>query len=115
MTLGGHVLTSAAQTFTDATGSLTASYSFDATTGTGTINYSYTLNTNTSGDGTSVSFAVGVTDSDGDAAPPGTLVINIIDDAPTAVADTDAVPLGSHAPIDGNVITGAGSDGNATG
>ncbi|RUW13677.1 type I secretion C-terminal target domain-containing protein [Mesorhizobium sp. M1A.F.Ca.IN.022.05.2.1] len=115
VTLGGHVLTSAAQTFTDATGSLTASYSFDATTGTGTINYSYTLNTNTSGDGTSVSFAVGVTDSDGDAAPPGTLVINIIDDAPTAVADTDAVPSGSHAPIDGNVITGAGSDGNATG
>ncbi|TIR89339.1 Ig-like domain-containing protein, partial [Mesorhizobium sp.] len=115
VTLGGHVLTSAAQTFTDATGSLTASYSFDATTGTGTINYSYTLNTNTSGDGTSVSFAVGVTDSDGDAAPPGTLVINIIDDAPTAVADTDAVPSGSHAPIDGNVITGAGSDGNTTG
>ncbi|MDF3179576.1 Ig-like domain-containing protein, partial [Mesorhizobium sp. P17.1] len=115
VTLGGHVLTSAAQTFTDATGSLTASYSFDAATGTGTINYSYTLNTNTSGDGTSVSFAVGVTDSDGDAAPPGTLVINIIDDAPTAVADTDAVPSGSHASIDGNVITGAGSDGNATG
>ncbi|RWK87068.1 MAG: type I secretion C-terminal target domain-containing protein [Mesorhizobium sp.] len=115
VTLGSHVLTSAAQTFTDATGSLTASYSFDAATGTGTINYSYTLNTNTSGDGTSVSFAVGVTDSDGDAAPPGTLVINIIDDAPTAVADTDAVPSGSHASIDGNVITGAGSDGNATG
>ncbi|PBB90200.1 hypothetical protein CK215_22710, partial [Mesorhizobium sp. WSM3864] len=115
VTLGGHVLTSAAQTFTDATGSLTASYSFDAATGTGTINYSYTLNTNTSGDGTSVSFAVGVTDSDGDAAPPGTLVINIIDDAPTAVADTDAVPSGSHAPIDGNVITGTGSDGNPAG
>ncbi|PBB82008.1 hypothetical protein CK218_03715 [Mesorhizobium sp. WSM3879] len=115
VTLGGHVLTSAAQTFTDATGSLTASYSFDAATGTGTINYSYTLNTNTSGDGTSVSFAVGVTDSDGDAAPPGTLVINIIDDVPTAVADTDAVPSGSHASIDGNVITGAGSDGNPAG
>ncbi|RUV26408.1 type I secretion C-terminal target domain-containing protein [Mesorhizobium sp. M1A.F.Ca.IN.022.04.1.1] len=110
VTLGGHVLTSAAQTFTDATGSLTASYSFDAATGTGTINYSYTLNTNTSGDGTSVSFAVGVTDSDGDAAPPGTLVINIIDDAPTAVADTDAVPAGSFASIGGNVMAGVGGD-----
>ncbi|RWB79173.1 MAG: type I secretion C-terminal target domain-containing protein [Mesorhizobium sp.] len=115
VTLGGHVLTTAPQTFTDATGSLTASYSFNAATGTGTISYSYTLLDNTSGDNTSVSFGVGVTDSDGDAAPPGTLVINIIDDAPTAVADTDVVPSGSHAEIDGNVITGAGSDGNAAG
>ncbi|PBB98796.1 Ig-like domain-containing protein, partial [Mesorhizobium sp. WSM3862] len=115
VSLGGHVLTGAPQTFTDATGSLTASYSFDAGTGTGTISYSYTLLDNTSGDDTSVSFGVGVVDSDGDAAPPGTLTINIIDDVPTAVADTDVVPSGSHTEIDGNVITGAGSDGNPAG
>ncbi|MBZ9763008.1 VCBS domain-containing protein, partial [Mesorhizobium sp. CA8] len=115
VTLGGHVLTTAPQTFTDATGSLTASYSLNAATGTGTINYTYTLLDNTSGDNTSVSFGVGVTDADGDVAPTGTLVINIVDDAPTAVADTDVVPPGSHAKIDGNVITGAGSDGNAGG
>ena len=37
--LGGHVLTNSPQTFTDATGSLTASYIFDAATNTGSISY----------------------------------------------------------------------------
>ena len=84
VSLGGHSLTNAAQTFTDATGSLTASYSYDAVSGVGTISYSYTLLTNTSGDNTNVSFPVVVTDADGDNAPavqPGDRVI--VDDVPT--------------------------------
>ncbi|SDA92272.1 membrane fusion protein, adhesin transport system, partial [Mesorhizobium qingshengii] len=69
VSLGGHVLTGVAQTFTDATGSLTASYVYNAATGAGTISYSYTLLDNTSGDNTNASFAVVVTDADGDSAP----------------------------------------------
>ncbi|MES0020715.1 hypothetical protein, partial [Mesorhizobium sp. M0036] len=88
VSLGGHVLTGAAQTFTDATGSLTASYVYNPATGAGTISYSYTLVDNTTGDNTTASFAVVVTDTDGDSAPAGNLVINIIDDVPTAHADT---------------------------
>ncbi|QPC91687.1 S-layer family protein [Mesorhizobium sp. INR15] len=115
VSLGGHVLTSAPQTFSDATGSLTASYVFDPATGVGTISYSYTLLDNTSGDHTSVSLVVGVTDADGDPAPAGNLIINIADDTPTAVADTDAVAAGAFGPVAGNVIDGSGSDGNPAG
>ncbi|MBU1788964.1 MAG: type I secretion C-terminal target domain-containing protein, partial [Alphaproteobacteria bacterium] len=43
---------------------------------------------NTLADPDSASFAVVVTDADGDSAPAGNLVITIIDDLPTAVADT---------------------------
>ena len=38
-----------------------------------------------------------VTDADGDSAPAGNLVINIVDDVPTAVADTDSVAAGTFA------------------
>ncbi|TGT46631.1 hypothetical protein EN810_34035, partial [Mesorhizobium sp. M8A.F.Ca.ET.167.01.1.1] len=51
-------------------------------------------------------------DSDGDPAST-TLSIAIVDDVPTAVADTDSVTEGGTA--SGNVITGVGSDGNAAG
>ncbi|MER9087384.1 Ig-like domain-containing protein, partial [Mesorhizobium sp. M0847] len=95
VSLGGHVLTGAAQTFTDATGSLTASYVYNPATGAGTISYSYTLVDNTTGDNTTASFAVVVTDTDGDSAPAGNLVINIIDDVPTAHADTGNVNEGA--------------------
>ncbi|MGX5845364.1 Ig-like domain-containing protein, partial [Mesorhizobium sp. ArgA1] len=77
--------------------------------------YSYTLIDNTLTDPSSTSFAVVVTDADGDPAPAGNLVINIVDDVPTAVADTDAVAAGSFGPVGGNVIDGSGSDGNAAG
>ncbi|MFD1977975.1 DUF5801 repeats-in-toxin domain-containing protein [Mesorhizobium kowhaii] len=115
VSLDGHALSAVDQTFTDGTGSLTASYVFDAATGIGTIHYTYTLLDNTAGNATNVSFPVAVMDANGDPAPAGNLVVNIIDDAPTAVADTDAVAAGSHAPVGGNVISGAGSDGNAAG
>ncbi|TPK85383.1 hypothetical protein FJ548_16225, partial [Mesorhizobium sp. B2-4-17] len=115
VTLGGHALTTVPQTFTDATGSLTASYAFDAATGIGTINYSYTLANNTSGDNTSVTFVVGVTDADGDAAPPGNLTITIVDDAPVAHADALTIAAADFAGHGGNVITGAGEDSPAAG
>ncbi|SFQ02309.1 VCBS repeat-containing protein, partial [Mesorhizobium sp. NFR06] len=87
---------------------------------TGQVSYTYTLlhSEPHPGAGTDSIFdnmTVTVTDSDGDVSLPGTLSVQIVDDVPTANADTDAVPSGSHAPIDGNVITGAGSDGNAGG
>ncbi|MEP9395947.1 type I secretion C-terminal target domain-containing protein, partial [Mesorhizobium sp. KR2-14] len=105
VSLGGHVLTGTAQTFADTTGELTAWYEYNAATGVGTIHYSYTLLSNTSGDDTSVSFAVVVKDADGDPAPAGNLVISIVDDEPTAYADTDNVEAGSFAPITGDVLS----------
>jgi VCBS repeat-containing protein len=107
--LGGHALTGAPQTFTDATGSLTASYTYNAGTGTGSISYSYTLLDNTSGDNTTASFAVVVTDADGGSAPTGNLVINIVDDVPTAHADTDSVAANKFTAETGNVITAVGT------
>ncbi|MBA3511969.1 DUF5801 repeats-in-toxin domain-containing protein [Sphingomonas sp.] len=73
---------------------------------TGTITYSYTLTDNTSGDNTEDSFAVSVTDADGDVAS-GNLVIDIIDDVPTARPDTDTIAAGQYGPATGNVITDA--------
>ena len=78
ISLGGHVLTGAPQTFADGTtGTLTASFTYNAATGAGVISYSYTLIDNTLVDpSSSSSFAVVVTDADGDSAPAGNLVIN---------------------------------------
>ncbi|WP_292318424.1 hypothetical protein, partial [Mesorhizobium sp.] len=47
VSLGGHVLSGVPQTFTDATGSLTASYTYNPATGIGSISYTYTLLDNT--------------------------------------------------------------------
>ncbi|TIP01830.1 MAG: type I secretion C-terminal target domain-containing protein, partial [Mesorhizobium sp.] len=114
VSLGGHVLSGVPQTFTDATGSLTASYTYNPATGIGSISYSYTLLDNTSGDNTNASFAVVVTDADGDSAPAGNLVINIVDDVPTAHADTNSAQSGQT--VIGNVETNdtAGADGIAS-
>jgi hypothetical protein len=105
--LGGHELSATAQTFTDATGSLTASYTFNAATGKGAINYTYTLLDNTDVRTIpSVSFAVAVTDRDGDSNPPANLTISIVDDTPVARSDTDAVATAQMTPETGNVLTG---------
>ena len=105
--LGGHELSGTAQTFTDAMGSLTASYAFNTATGKGTITYSYTLLDNTLGI-PNASFAVVVTDKDGDSNPPVSLVISIVDDAPVARADTDTI-AGQTMAATGNVLTGVGT------
>ncbi|MDQ3144848.1 MAG: DUF5801 domain-containing protein, partial [Pseudomonadota bacterium] len=70
------------------------------------IGYSYTLNDNTSGNGSEDVFSVVVTDDDGDSAA-ATLTIDIVDDAPTARADTDSIAAGQFGPATGNVITDA--------
>ncbi|MES0180933.1 VCBS domain-containing protein, partial [Mesorhizobium sp. M0025] len=99
VSLGGHVLTGIPTAFADGTtGTLTASYVYNPATGLGTISYSYTLIDNTLTDPSSTSFAVVVTDADGDPAPAGNLVINIVDDVPTAVADTNGI-------IEGGLLT----------
>jgi T1SS-143 domain-containing protein len=56
----------------------------------GAIGYTYTLGENTSGDHTSDHFAIEVVDSDGDSATQN-LTIAIVDDVPTAHADTNSV------------------------
>ncbi len=78
------------------------------------ILYSYTLNDNTSGDNTHDDFSVTVTDDDGDQAT-ATLVVNIIDDVPTARPDTDSIPAGQFGPATGNVITDASAGDNGDG
>jgi VCBS repeat-containing protein len=82
------------------------------------IGYSYTLNTNTSGDTTHDDFVVKVTDSD-NATASATLVVNIVDDVPTAHADTNSVTEGALLTV--NVASGVlvndlpGADGFAAG
>ncbi|NIC39649.1 hypothetical protein, partial [Aquabacterium sp. A08] len=64
---------------------------------------------------TNVSFAVVVTDADGDSAPAGNLVINIVDDEPVARHDTDSVAANQFTAETGNVITGVGTTSGAAG
>lgn len=98
VTIGGVAVTTVGQIFNGLHGALTIT-----SIANGSIGYSYTLADNTIGDASSDTFAIVVTDADGDAAP-GNLVINIVDDVPTAVADTGA--LGEDAvSVSGNVLT----------
>src|SRR5262249_28899642 len=95
-------------TFTDATGALTAFFIYDPATGRGEIHYSYTLLDNTLGR-PSVSFTVAVTDTDGERTGGGDLTIAITDDAPTALSDIDILVAGQTLPETGNVLTGVGT------
>jgi VCBS repeat-containing protein len=52
---------------------------------------------------------VAATDADGDRTAGGNLVFDIVDDAPTAVADADSVAAGQTTAETGNVLTGAGT------
>ena len=119
VSIGGVVVTpgSLPQTIaSDATGTLVVTgYSYDPATGQGSVTYVYTLIDNTlAGDGSTVSFALVITDADGDAATD-VLEIDIVDDAPTARADSDSVTEDGPALANGNVLTGAGgNDENAT-
>jgi VCBS repeat-containing protein len=109
VTLDGQAVTSVGQIFAGSFGILTVT-----SIANGAIGYSYTLTTNTAGDTTFDDFAVVVTDQDGDATA-GTLVIDIIDDMPTARADIDSVTEDGPTVADGNVITGANvADVNST-
>src|SRR4029079_15453558 len=80
----------------------------------GTVGYSYTATDNTT-DGVNdfEDFTIIVTDNDGDAAT-GTLHINIEDDEPIALDDTDSVTEASPVAT-GNVRTGVGTTSGAAG
>lgn len=109
VTIDGVAITAVGQTFTGSFGTLTIT-----SIAAGAIGYEYVLTTNTAGDATFDDFAVVVTDQDGDNTP-GTLVIDIADDVPTARPDVDSVKEDGPNVADGNVITGANvADANAT-
>ncbi|WP_189618562.1 retention module-containing protein, partial [Shewanella fodinae] len=84
----------------------------------GQVSYSYTLNSpvdndseaGADGNGYNESLAVIVTDVDG-SNETGSLDINIVDDVPTAVADTDSIAAAGNS-ASGNVITGVGTTNN---
>ena len=83
----------------DETGTLViTAVTYDPVTGDGTITYEYTLGDNTVGDqdvdggNTTVPFDVVVTDLDGDVADD-TLVITVVDDAPTIEANGEEPAL----------------------
>ncbi|RRI03071.1 type I secretion C-terminal target domain-containing protein [Mesorhizobium tamadayense] len=92
---------------------------------TGAIEYNYTVTESvthpeqTNGfdpnDTVPDNFSVTVTDSDGDTAS-ATFAVAIIDDVPTAVADTDSIAAGQFGPATGNVLVGGtdGADANTT-
>jgi VCBS repeat-containing protein len=76
----------------------------------GTLNYTYALNGNLDQMGTDHStdtIPLTVTDVD-DISARGNLVIDIVDDTPTANADTASVTE-DGAPVTGNVVTGTGT------
>ncbi|MBA4764271.1 MAG: tandem-95 repeat protein [Erythrobacter sp.] len=106
VTIGGQTVTAVGQTINGSFGTLTITSIAE-----GSIGYTYELTTNTDGDDTFDSFEVIVTDQDGDVAS-GDLDIAIIDDVPTAVADTDSVTEDGPLTADGNVITDAEANGD---
>ena len=114
----GSMVVSASDTphiFTDATGRLMASFSYDPATGQGTISYSCTRCDNVLTNPSSVYFTVAVTDQDGDRSMGGDLVIDIVDDAPVAHADTDSLAVGQLTAETGNAISAAGTTSGAAG
>jgi len=119
VSIGGVVVTpgSLPQTIAaDATGTLVVTgYGYDPATGQGSVTYVYTLIDNRlDGDGTTVSFDLVITDANGDAAT-ASLAVDIVDDMPTARADSDSVTEDGTAVADGNVLTGSGgTDANGT-
>ena len=111
LTINGVALTGVGQSFTSPRGTLTIT-SFDPVGGT--ANFTYTLTDNLVGGTVADSFTVVLRDPDGDVAT-STLTINVADDAPTALNDTDAVPAGTFSAQTGNVITGVGTTSGAAG
>jgi len=109
VTLNGVAVTQVGQTVTTPLGTLTIT-----SIGDGAIGYSYTLTDNSTAANPTDIFAVVVTDADGDVASAN-LTITIVDDVPTARADTDTVAAGAYGPETGNVLTGTGTTSGAAG
>jgi len=110
VTINGTAVTSVGQTIATPLGTLTIT-----SIAPGAIGYSYTLadNTDANANPTDV-FTVVVTDADGDTASAN-LTISVIDDVPTARADTDAVAPATYTAETGNVISGAGTTSGSAG
>ncbi len=108
-------LSTTAKTITTQYGTLVLDGYSQAADGTITVNYTYTLTTAPSVDSTDTmdSFLIQAKDRDGDVGAgtdaSRTLNIQIVDDAPTAVADVNDVTEDAGTPITGNVISGTGS------
>ncbi|HUQ14157.1 MAG TPA: tandem-95 repeat protein, partial [Novosphingobium sp.] len=111
ITINGTLFTGVGQTFVSPRGTLTIT-SFNPATGT--LGFSYTLTDNLVGASLADQFTVTVTDPDGDVAT-ATLTVSASDDAPTARADTDAVPASTFTAQTGNVVTGVGTTSGAAG
>ncbi|QZD94417.1 DUF5801 repeats-in-toxin domain-containing protein [Qipengyuania gelatinilytica] len=109
--INGVEITAIGQTFTSDDGTLTIT-SIDLENGE--IGFSYTLEDNLVGRTEDGFFTMTVVDVDGDSAD-ASLLIQVIDDAPIANDDIDSVDAGTYGPIDGNVMTGAGTDTGAAG
>ena len=95
VTIDNVAVTTVGQTFDGTFGTLTVT-----SITTTAIGYSYTLTTNTSGDTTHDDFVVKVTDND-NATASTTLVVNIVDDVPTAHTDTALTLLETAGPTTG--------------
>src|SRR5690606_18147681 len=98
-----------------ATGQVTLSPGLEVIPGSGTTahgtftidqdgNYTYTLTENTSGDNTSDSFTYVTTDANGNTVT-NTVTIDIVDDAPVAEDDRNAI-IEDEVSVSGNVIGG---------
>lgn len=85
---------------------------------TGIVSFTYTLLTSvadTPNQPEQDLFTVSVTDNSETTSAPVTLAINIIDDTPQALNDTDSVAAGTFGPETGNVITGLGTTSGVAG
>ena len=100
---GGVLAADAAdRTITTDTGTLVIT-GYDASTGT--VSYSFTLGDNAlaSGDAATVTFDVTATDRDGDA-DSASLTVSIVDDAPSALADTASVTEDTSVTATGSLL-----------
>ncbi|MXP14759.1 tandem-95 repeat protein, partial [Altererythrobacter confluentis] len=101
--INGVAITAIGQQFVSPDGTLTITSIAE-----GAIGFSYTLGDNLLGVTQDGFFTVTVIDTDGDTAS-ASLLINVIDDAPIARNDSDAIAAGTYGPESGNVITGTGT------
>ncbi|MFM5572995.1 hypothetical protein ACET8Q_20635, partial [Aeromonas veronii] len=105
--VSGGVVASLPQSVTTPLGNTLTITGYDAVTGL--VSYSYTLNDNeahANADGNNSlfeDFAVSLVDSDGDSAT-NTLSVQIVDDVPTAVNDTNGTASENSVTLTGNVI-----------
>ncbi|MXO55253.1 beta strand repeat-containing protein, partial [Pontixanthobacter gangjinensis] len=107
--INGVEITAIGQTFTSPDGTLTITSISE-----GSIGFSYRLDDNLLGVTEDGFFSITVRDTDGDEAT-ASLIINVLDDAPITLDDTDFVAAGTFGPETGNVITGIGTTSGVAG